>query len=327
MTEQEYLSWTRPTAILKCLGPRATLHQYVLFFCAIWRRDPGVCRDAQSLRAVELVERFCFEEVTFEEVRPHLARLPFPHLEFYLNAANYHARRIQGESIIGQLGEGQRGTGPSPVKLAQASLLRCVVGNPFTPAGIHPAWLRWNGGAVPSLAETIHRERRFDELPVLADALEEAGCDDGDLLGHCRTRREHAPGCWVLSLLRSRLAVRLVLSEPEARLSGWRPDTVELENVSAGPVTVAYEHGPFERLTLLTLDASGEVAQQDVTPFAEGAWAPAQTIALGPGGTLRHHLGPTRSLPPGIYTMQALFRHAGLDVRSRAFLFTVPREA
>jgi hypothetical protein len=162
---------------------------------------------------------------------------------------------------------------------------------------------------------------------VLADALEEAGCDDSDILGHCRTRREHAFGCWVLSLLRSKLAVRLVLSEPEARLSGWRPDTVELENISPEPVTIAYLRRPFERLGLLTLDESGEVVDHQEAVFADEAWSPVQTIALGPGGTLRHRLGPTRSLKAGIYTMQALLRHDGLDLRSRAFLFTVPSQA
>ena len=44
-------------------------------------------------------------------------------------------------------------------------------------------------------------ERRFEDLPILADALEEAGCDDEDILGHCRSDGEHVRGCWAVDLL------------------------------------------------------------------------------------------------------------------------------
>lgn len=329
MTENDYLSWTRPTAILKCLGARATRHQYLLLLNAIWRRRLD-CQDSLSeMEAANLLEKVCFDELPVE------ALLQAGEKELHEYTVDVLSRAgFSGSDVIQLVEYARQRTLESPdhpdqvrrEKLAQTNLLRCIVGNPYTPTGVDPAWLRWNDGAVPRLAETIHCERRFDELPVLADALEEAGCEDSDILGHCRTRREHALGCWVLSLLRSRLAVRLVLSDPEARLSGWRPDMAELENVSAEPVTIAYRHGPFERLGLLTLDASGEVIDHQAGLFADSSWAPNQTIALGPGGTLRHHLGPTRTLPPGIYTMQALFRHGGIDLRSRAFLFTVPTQ-
>jgi hypothetical protein len=84
----------------------------------------------------------------------------------------------------------------------QARLVRCIFGNPFRPPPeVHPAWLSWNGGAVRKLAASILAERRFGDLPVLADALEEASCADADLLRHCRDGGEHALGCWVLDRL------------------------------------------------------------------------------------------------------------------------------
>ena len=61
--------------------------------------------------------------------------------------------------------------------------------------------LRWNGGTLTGLARTIYEGRRFAELPILADALEDAGCDDDDLLAHCRGGGEHVRGCWVLDHL------------------------------------------------------------------------------------------------------------------------------
>src|SRR5262249_34501999 len=66
--------------------------------------------------------------------------------------------------------------GNDPSIPSQGALLLEVFGNPFRPPAWQPHWLRGNGGAVPRLAQTIYDERRFGELPVLADALEEAGC-------------------------------------------------------------------------------------------------------------------------------------------------------
>jgi hypothetical protein len=53
-----------------------------------------------------------------------------------------------------------------------------------------PGWLGWNGGTVPRMARAIYEERRWEDLPVLADALEEAGCGDTEILAHCRERRQ-----------------------------------------------------------------------------------------------------------------------------------------
>jgi hypothetical protein len=82
-----------------------------------------------------------------------------------------------------------------------ASMRREIFGNPFRPVAIAPAWLAWNDGTVPKLAQTIYDDRRFDLLPILADALEEAGCDHADILTHCRGPGPHVRGCWVVDLL------------------------------------------------------------------------------------------------------------------------------
>jgi hypothetical protein len=69
------------------------------------------------------------------------------------------------------------------------------------PPVIDPAWLRWKGGAVRRMARSLHEERRWAELPILADALEEAGCSEPFLLGHLRAGRRHARSCWVTHML------------------------------------------------------------------------------------------------------------------------------
>jgi hypothetical protein len=89
------------------------------------------------------------------------------------------------------------------VRAAQVRLVRCVFGNPFRPPRVEPEWLAWNGGTVVQLAQAIYDERAFDRLPILADALEDAGCHDTDILAHCRQPGEHVRGCWVVDLVRS----------------------------------------------------------------------------------------------------------------------------
>jgi hypothetical protein len=90
---------------------------------------------------------------------------------------------------------------------AQCDLLRDLV-RPFRPTEVDPAWLAWDGGVVRSLAEAAYEQRSLPEgtldparLAVLADALEEAGCDDRDILGHLRGPGPHVRGCRPLDLL------------------------------------------------------------------------------------------------------------------------------
>jgi hypothetical protein len=83
-----------------------------------------------------------------------------------------------------------------------SAALRDIVGNPFRPApAVDPGVLSWHGGTVPRLAQAISAERAFDRMPVLADALEDAGCADPELLGHLRGPGPHARGCWAVDLL------------------------------------------------------------------------------------------------------------------------------
>jgi hypothetical protein len=79
-----------------------------------------------------------------------------------------------------------------------ASLMRCIFGNPFKPVTIDPAWVTAN---VVALAQTIYDQRSFEVLPILGDALEDAGCDNADILEHCRSGGEHVRGCWVVDLV------------------------------------------------------------------------------------------------------------------------------
>jgi hypothetical protein len=82
---------------------------------------------------------------------------------------------------------------------AGCDLLRDILGDPFRPVLFAP---RWRSDTAAGLAEGIYQERAFDRLPILADALEEAGCDDERVLAHCRGPGRHARGCWVVDGVR-----------------------------------------------------------------------------------------------------------------------------
>lgn len=69
------------------------------------------------------------------------------------------------------------------------------------PLVLEPAWLACNGGAVVKVAHAIRQQSSFEGLPILADALEEAGCGDDTLLEHLREPGAHVRGCWALDLL------------------------------------------------------------------------------------------------------------------------------
>lgn len=87
-------------------------------------------------------------------------------------------------------------------KKQAAHVVREVFGDPFHQVAVE-GLLSWKGGIVPAIAETIYREKRFEDMPILADALEEMGCD-ATIVAHCRQPGEHFLGCWAIDLLRER---------------------------------------------------------------------------------------------------------------------------
>jgi hypothetical protein len=81
---------------------------------------------------------------------------------------------------------------------SQRHLLHEIFGNPFHPVDFNPAWRTDN---TVSIATKMYNERNFDAMPILADALEDARCDNLDILKHCRESGVHVRGCWVVDLV------------------------------------------------------------------------------------------------------------------------------
>jgi hypothetical protein len=80
----------------------------------------------------------------------------------------------------------------------QCAILRDIFGNPFRTVVIDPAWLTPD---ATRLAQVVYAERAFDQLPLLAEALAQLGCDNADLLAHLRGPGPHVRGCWALDAI------------------------------------------------------------------------------------------------------------------------------
>ncbi len=81
----------------------------------------------------------------------------------------------------------------------QCALVRDIFENPFRPAVAFD--LSWRTDTVRALASQMYESRDFSAMPILADALQDAGRDNADVLNHCREPGPHVRGCWVVDLV------------------------------------------------------------------------------------------------------------------------------
>jgi hypothetical protein len=225
MTEAEWLDSSNPELMLQFLDGKVSDRKLRLFICACCRRIWDQLRDERSQRAVETAERYADGTATSRELaaartpalRAARGRGADPAWAAYWAVNGSAARTVwngaaaafeaeaRSAALDARVGKGNESAawnvGWNTGLKGQAALLREIVGNPFRPVRLDPLWLAWNDGAVRKLAQAIYGSRRLADLPLLADALEESGCDDAELLGHCRRPRGHVRGCFAVDLL------------------------------------------------------------------------------------------------------------------------------
>jgi hypothetical protein len=217
MDETQWLTGTGPKWMLEHVRPHASPRKLRLFACATLRAVERVVEEPAGLRAIGALEALAegtmshadalgaaegaiaglsrhvsLESVLWRPIRTLINRCA---LEDAWSAAHAYVWLVAHFQFLGQREE---------ALASQCAVLRCLFGNPFRPVPIQPDWLTGNGGAAHHLARVIDDEQRFVELPILADALEEAGCSHPDVLSHCR-QQTHTRGCWVLDLLHRRV--------------------------------------------------------------------------------------------------------------------------
>jgi hypothetical protein len=226
MTEAEWLTCGDSFVILTWLEesrPRLSDRKLRLFNCACARRLEALW-DEESRTAVEASEAFADRQIERNELECAFAvvgvikggmeaysraweereRNPEPYLRREVRSAAHVAAGGDGMDPWYRYGGSAKCVASSHPKseaerAAQAQLIRCIFGNPFRPVAFNPDW---RTSDVMLLARGIYDERAFDRMPILADALQDAGCDSDDILNHCRdTTTPHARGCWVVYLV------------------------------------------------------------------------------------------------------------------------------
>jgi hypothetical protein len=221
MTEQEWLTCTDPTPMLEFVRDR--IHdphdrKCWCFVAACQRRSfPALAfcttiEGAQRTRnRVELLEKVVAGTADVAEMDSFYSQLTFADawgqaLVCSMNAAEtvvsgmLNTRRFANRTAERRSAAREAATITTrQVELAaQSVLLRCIFGNPFRPVTIDPRWLT---STVLDLTTAIENGQPFDRLPILADALQDAGCDNDEIIAHCRSAGAHARGCWVVDLV------------------------------------------------------------------------------------------------------------------------------
>jgi hypothetical protein len=209
MTEEEWLACNDTGPMLHFFQGKRANRKFRLFACACCRRQWHLLTDKQSRRAVEAAELYADQKITRRDLFPvsaevHKVCRGWPWSEQYPGSmalkATHMARWVAGGRSWGVAETIARHWEPSD-QGSVIALLHEVFGNPFRPVTLDPAWLSWHDGAATLLAQAVYDERRFEDMPILADLLEEAGCTNADILNHCRDGGQHVRGCWVVDLV------------------------------------------------------------------------------------------------------------------------------
>lgn len=218
MTESQWLAHPYPPAMVQFVEAKVSARKLRLFACACarwtWESPP----DGRYLVAVETAERVADGEAPAEDLaaayraarrlsiewsREH----PDDPRKFILIAPADAAAKSPADAAFtaaldaGWESDADGWKSDSPRYAALAELARDVFGNPFRTTLFCP---EWRTEAAVTLARQMYEARDFTEMPALAERLQEAGCDNQDILAHCRRPGPHVRGCVVVDMVLNR---------------------------------------------------------------------------------------------------------------------------
>jgi len=224
MTEEEWLKCDDPHRMVMSLRRAASSQRKSRLFAVMaCRRFWTIVTDERSRKAVEVAELYldgqaseedrgaaaeASREAISEIVRIRQADYSFP--EMFIHAARacaiaiaFRFSRPDLMALISACNLITRDP-KSPIasrkdeKLAASATLRDIFGSPFRPVSLFPDCRTSTSVAI---AKQIYDSRDFSAMPILADALQDADCDNADILDHCRGPGPHVRGCWVVDLV------------------------------------------------------------------------------------------------------------------------------
>jgi hypothetical protein len=220
MTESEWRKCKEPSSMMDCLGverDEGWNRQLLLLRLACCRRIEHLLPNKQCKAVLKALERYIEGRCTAEQLakakwiahESYFGQTRQPRLRARANGLAVSALITCGDSLFHTMGTAQtaaaEATGRAVIEIeeekGQSDLVRDIFGNPFQPVTMDSSW---QTSTVVALAKAIYKEEAFDRMPILADALEDAGCTNTDILNHCRQPGVHVRGCWVLDTVLAR---------------------------------------------------------------------------------------------------------------------------
>jgi hypothetical protein len=229
MTEAEWLACRKPMQLLALLGRKADERKRRLFACACCYRIWSLIASEASREAVVAAEQFADGRIDWIELelreraakRAIWERFDQAWARSAADACSFVAAERVGNAVNAHQSAGyarmwlvveQRGTNPERPDFKgiseateaeeiaqQAAILRDIFGPlPFRPVTFST---EWRTDTAVALARQTYESRDFSAMPILADALQDAGCDNEQILSHCRSEGQHVRGCWVVDLV------------------------------------------------------------------------------------------------------------------------------
>jgi hypothetical protein len=223
MTEAEWLAASGPMPLVVSLRGKSNRRKLQLFVCATCRSFWHALEETSSHHVLEISERDADGEAEWTEVANASGASSALLRNLPKNAPYYHIRCAAAWSVFARsnqyfaefalrqllLQHGGWDTikhllgrlGFATIKSERnyhTQLLRDIFGNPFRPVTCSPDW---RTDTAVLLAKQMYESREFGAMPILADALQDAGCDNDDILNHCRGDSPHVRGCWVCDLV------------------------------------------------------------------------------------------------------------------------------
>lgn len=211
MTEQEWLECENSEAMVEFVRSDTTKRKLQLFAGACFRRLVHLLPDARQLKAIELLENAPIEAEVLQRAG-RITRSAMPSSEdsfrgkckdmddpYFVALMLFRELRSSSDGHHAAFAARGFADGGIAERRVQSRLLNCIFGPlPFRPISVEA---RLAAPEILDLAHSIYDEQEFVKLPILGDALRQAGCDNADILNHCQQPGPHVRGCWVIDLL------------------------------------------------------------------------------------------------------------------------------
>jgi hypothetical protein len=199
VTEHEWLHGPPRRVVVKVRRLKDE-RKRLLFLCAFFARYRAQLQRPTLPAAIDLVERFADGEA---------GDAHFSRAKGLARACDWSQERLPDNLSLDllQVAHAVASDAAASVEVRmpmlkngvlQADLLRDIFGNPFRPVAADPGW---RTSTVVALAGQMYESRDFSPMPILGDALQDAGCENPDVLDHCRGDGPHVRGCWVVDLI------------------------------------------------------------------------------------------------------------------------------